>query len=285
MKSISALKEDMDFSRDLGSIIEAFKAAALIQFRLFQTKDKLNGAFLKGVLESFKLLPEDVKSIYFSRRANLPKALVVVTSDEGFLGELNTLLINTILDERDSKEDEIIVLGERGARYLEDVNEEFVFFPGVTDKITYKEAEGLYRYLLGGFNKKIGQIIVIYPEFISLGVQKVKVFNMLPLLPPLIELRRLRAKESRERVLLEPSEESAVQGLVELWMVFKFLEIFRSSKQSEYAARVMHLEGSTNELSHLNKNLRLDYFRQLHALSDKSIREISASKLLLKEDE
>jgi hypothetical protein len=43
----------------------------------------------------------------------------------------------------------------------------------------------------------------------------------------------------------------------------------------------MHLEGSAQELIQLKQTLAFEYFRQLHSARDKTIREISASKVLL----
>jgi hypothetical protein len=56
-------------------------------------------------------------------------------------------------------------------------------------------------------------------------------------------------------------------------------KIFLSSKLSELSARVMHLEDSDRELSRVNHQLELQYVKRLHALADKSIREISASRM------
>jgi F0F1-type ATP synthase gamma subunit len=82
-------------------------------------------------------------------------------------------------------------------------------------------------------------------------------------------------------LLVEPSVTRVLNSLIELWAGFKLLEIFWLSKQSEFAARIMHLEGSTQEISHLRQRLSFEYFKQVHALKDKVIREISASKIML----
>lgn len=281
MLTVSGLKQDLEFTRGLGDIIDVLKTAAMIQFRTFQMKEGPNKEFLKELEASFGFLPKESVNYhpYFFDRKKMPSLIMVVTSDEGFLGELNTLLINATLDQRKSDGDEIIVLGERGARYLEDVNEDFVFFPGVSDEISYKEVRGLSRYLLDNYTKKFGRILVIYPEFLSLTNQRVEILEFLPF--------KYSASHTTtigyflEEMLIEPSAEKVSDILIDLWIGYKLLDIFWSSKQSEYAARIMHLEGSTQELTHLNQKLSLDYSRQLHGLKDKAIREISASKIML----
>jgi F-type H+-transporting ATPase subunit gamma len=267
-------------SRSLGDIIDVLKTAALIQFRIFQAKEKPQDDFLK-IAESCLniLLAKGINHPYLYDRKSLGAAIVIVTSDEGFLGELNTLLVNAGVDLVKSKEDEIIVLGERGARYLEDMGLDFVLFPGITDNMEYKEIETIRNHVLGGYRKKFGRIFIVYPKFLSLVVQKVQTVALLP-----FAQKEQQDKPSAyliEQTLVEPTERRVLESLVQIWAGFTLTHILWSAKQSEYSARIMHLEGSTQELSHLNHKLSFDYFRQVHILKDKSIREISATKILL----
>lgn len=282
MLSLIELKDEKLFIEDMEGIIDTFKITALIQFRLFQQKEKINRMFFSEIESSFDLLSSrDISSRYFSQDSKLPRVLVVITSDEGFLGELNTLIINSTLDKRQSPDDIIVVLGSQGARYLEEMKISFLALPGISEDVDVRQAEELSNYLLKEYNRrKFGQIQVIYPEFVSLTAQRISAVNLLPYYS-LSKRNPVRGKEA-EDILIDPSGTKVVEGLIALWMNFKFLEIFWSSKQSEYAARIMHLESSTEELTELNKKVTFLYFKRIHALSDKTIREVSATKLLLK---
>ncbi|MFA5115998.1 MAG: FoF1 ATP synthase subunit gamma [Candidatus Omnitrophota bacterium] len=282
MITLSTLKQDLEFSRGLGDIIDVLKTTALAQFRSLQLREKINEEFVNDIESCFstlRLIRSNINHPYFFAREGKARAIVVVASDEGFLGGLTTSLVNAGLDQRASAEDEIIVLGERGARYLEDVNADFTLFPGITDEINYKEVEDLRDYLINGYRKGYKEIVIVYPEFISLSSQKITTFRMLPYQGYNRAKGPVRALP--EEVMVEPSFGSVLEVLVELWMGVKLLEIFWSSKQSECAARIMHLEGSTQELTQLNRKLTFEYFRQVHSLSDKTIREISVSRNLL----
>lgn len=282
MLSLIELKDEKLFIEDMEGIIDTFKITALIQFRLFQQKEKINRMFFREIESSFDLLSgRDISSRYFSQDLKLPRVLVVITSDEGFLGELNTLIINSALDKRQSQDDIIVVLGNQGARYLEEMKISFLALPGISEDVNVRQAEELSNYLLKEYNRReFGQIQVIYPEFVSLTAQRISAVNLLPYYS-LAKRNPGRGKEA-EDILIDPSGTKVVGGLISLWMNFKFLEIFWSSKQSEYAARIMHLESSTEELTELNKKVTFLYFKRIHALSDKTIREVSATKLLLK---
>ncbi|UCD14906.1 MAG: F0F1 ATP synthase subunit gamma [Candidatus Omnitrophota bacterium] len=281
MKALAKLKQDLEFIKGFGEVIDTIKTAALVEFRFFQGREKLiNTAFLKELEGAFNLLMSGgIASPYLSADKPLPQALVIITSDEGFLGELNTLCINSAFQNRQSDKDEIIVLGERGARYLADRGDNFVSFPGISERVDAKESQRLVNYLLRRYNRHIGRITVVYPQFLSLTSQRITIFTLLPysLTAPKLDVSRKQAD-----MLIEPSLSKVVKSMVNLWMNYKLLEMFFSAKQAEFAARIMHLEGSTQELSLINKKVTLSYFKQLHALSDKTIREISAAKILLK---
>ncbi len=282
MKSIANLKQDMEFSKGLGDIIEVLKSAAILQLRAFQLKERPNEDFvkeLKGCLDI--LLSEGIKHTYFIERNKLPSIIMIVTSDEGFLGELNTLLVNAGLDQRKSDADQIVILGERGERYLEDMGVAFKSFPGFTDEINTEVFDSIRSHLFEGYLNKFGRIFIVYPRFYSLTQQKIEVFPLLPYQRPASLEGNKKAAIWEEEMLIEPSAKKIIRVVVELLSAYKMLEIFWTSKQSEYAARIMHLEGSTHELSVLNQRITREFFRQVHTLRDRSIREISASKIML----
>jgi F-type H+-transporting ATPase subunit gamma len=130
---------------------------------------------------------------------------------------------------------------------------------------------------LKSYYHRFGRILIFYPEFLSLTAQKVTLFQLLPY----FGLTEETSVSKEEDILTEPSLQRVLDALIKSWLEGKLLHIFWSTKLAEFSARIMHLEGSTQELSHLNHRLAFDYFRNVHALNDKTIREISASKVLL----
>jgi ATP synthase F1 gamma subunit len=280
MLTVSALKEDLDFNRGFGDIIEVLKTSAVIQFRALQLKKRPNEEFIRRLEASFDIIArKDIRHPYVEKMPHLPSLIVIITSDTGFLGELNILLVNAALDDRKTDNDAIIVIGEQGARYMQETGISFISLPGLSDDVNYRELEGLRDYLFENYGRKFGRVLVVYPEFVSLTLQRIETFQVLPYALPDFKQRRISAVMAE--ALIGPNEVKLLQRLIELWSGFRLLEIAWSSKQAEYAARIMHLESSTQELSHMNQQIAFNYFRVVHALRDKSIREISASKTLL----
>lgn len=290
MLPIGKLKSNLEFNKSLGGIIEALKIAASLQLRQFQEKKPLCEGFLKELRDCLAML-EAMKLThpFFKVRRDLPRCIVGITSDEGFLGELNTLIINTLLDQRKFKDkDKIVVLGERGVGYLKDSDISCTAFPGIKDELSFQEVDNLKNYLIkeylkGGF----GEIVVVYSKFISITTQQVNVLQLIPFSFELISQIQDDGEAKKpaipfEDLLLEASSSDVIEGLMDLWSRYILSDVFYSSKLSELSARLMHLDGSEQELTQVNKRLKLEYFRHVHMLADQTIREISASRFLKK---
>lgn len=282
------LRENLRFAKELQEMIEVLKAATATQFRSLQRKRKGFEQF-KTMLEDF-LTALDVKRTahpFLRERVHLPKAVVMITSDEGFLGSLNAMVINAGLEQA-GKNDELIVLGERGARSLSETQgARFTVLPGIGDDITYRRAVAVRDLLVSQFlEKKVGSVLCAYPRFLSFTVQRVEVARLLPCMD--IFGRKETVKKhglSLHEVLLEPGAASVVDYLVKAWLMQKLYDMFWESKLSECAARIIHLEGSHEEILSANKRLIYEYFKHLHEKSDKNIREIFASRLQWKREE
>ena len=121
-------------------------------------------------------------------------------------------------------------------------------------------------------------VFVVYPRFISITLQQAEIEELLPLSKDFSA-----GSISIPQILVEPDLESVIEGWVKSWLGFRFFQIFWSSRLAELAARIMHLEGSVQEMTKINNHLRMEYFKYLHGLSDRSIRELTAARLLEKE--
>ncbi|MBI2495111.1 MAG: F0F1 ATP synthase subunit gamma [Candidatus Omnitrophica bacterium] len=272
------LKQHLEFNKSLSGILDVLKIAASVQLRQLQSSALLPETFPRHLEACFQMLAShnEVAHPFLSRRDHRPACHVVVTSEEGFTGELNTLLTEAALNARQAaRGDRLVVLGARGASTLEELGESFVYLPGVSGEPGRNEVRRFKNYLVNEYLQgEFGEASVIYAKFISVGSHQIEAKRLLPC-PALFG-----GSESEDEALpIEPTAERVVEGLVSLWLEQTIAAIFRSSKLAELSARLMHLEGSDQELSRINQQLGLRYVRHLHALADKAIREISASRL------
>jgi F0F1-type ATP synthase gamma subunit len=119
--------------------------------------------------------------------------------------------------------------------------------------------------------------------------QQVEVETLFPLVLPGRQAQRegpmrvrTQSAQAVREFIIEPSLAHVQRRVAGLLLEYRLYQIFWSSKLAEYSARIMHLEGSSRELTRISARHRLEYFKYIHSLSDKTIREIVASRLKLR---
>ncbi|MFA6358173.1 MAG: F0F1 ATP synthase subunit gamma [Candidatus Omnitrophota bacterium] len=292
MIPLTILRKDLAFNKVMENVIEVLKGVAATEYFHLQSKRKSFDEFEGYLRELFQAI--DVRNFQhpFLGGSSSASNIVLITSDAGFLGELNIAVVNHGLAQYRSG-DSFTIVGGEGVRYIGEQDVEYSSFPGIDDNISYNGVAKLRDHIVKEFlEKKLSNTVIIYPHFVSFSVQKVELFQLLPcrfLFPQDFgssSANKNRSKlfgiDSEERIILDSPLKKIVEYAVKVWIGQLLYLIFWESKLSEWAARVMHLERSTNEIRDQQKKMRLQYFRTIHERSDKSTREIFVSRTALK---
>jgi len=279
VKTLAALKKDLEFNKGLSSLIETLKTIAVSQYRALEQRMKYFEALNSTIEEFFDFI--DIKKIDhpFLNPGNRPQAIVAITSDTGLLGGLNLKVVSVAIEELKKLPGKLIVIGECGKGYVRDSGIPFVAFSGIKDEERHAQAMQLRDYIIGRFIEgSFGYLKVVYPRPVSFTVQRIDTVSFLPYLPS------DKGKTGRERyhtdIILESSLGNIAEYLVYIWIGQKLYEIFGLSRLAEFAARYVHLEESAQKLKDMNKKLQLQYFRVRHELIDRNMRELFAARLL-----
>lgn len=279
MKTLSVIKQDMEFNSGLGALIGVLKNIAVAQYRTMEGRAKTFEKLKEAIYSFLELIDPSQIDHPFLSPANKLQIVVAVTSDSGLLGGLNKDVIDTALHELEKIPGRFVVVGERGKMYARESKTPFVAFRGIREEELPAQAMQLRDYLLEKFlEESIGYVKVIYPRSVSFTIQRIETFSFLPF--------RLEADSSAQQerppllrdVILESRPEDIVEYCVYLWMGQKLTEIFISSRLAEFAARFAHLERSGQRLKEMDQTLKLQYFRIRHELIDRNMRELFATR-------
>ncbi len=312
--AVISVKKELRITSDLMDLVDVLKRVAAAQFQMLDDKRKqsgwtrvevpsggenpvgqqplqesewaraMAGAKMKGpqvsltaVVEDFlQLIPPQQWRHPFVQEASPPLGIVIMATDEGFLGGLNAGVIQKALAARGDQRAELMVLGERGGMVLRDFNEEFTSFPAVGENINPREVERLRDYIVEQYLlRKFSTVLVFYPRCFSFTRQEIDSFQLLPFKRPSTG----NLSSDSTEVILEPSAYSIIDYLTRLWVSRKLHEVFWQSRLSELAARSTHLEASLQGLKDEKKKLTLQYFRSKHEVADTGIRESYAGVL------
>jgi ATP synthase F1 gamma subunit len=291
MIPLTILRKDLAFNKVMENIIEVLKGVAATEYFHLQGKRKSFDEFEIHLRDLFGQVDiHDFQHPFLGAPAS-SNNIVLITSDAGFLGELNMAVVNYGLAQYKSN-DLLTVVGNEGIRYIGEQGIKYASFPGIDDDISYGAVMKLRDHIIKEFlGKKLSNTVIIYPHFISFSVQKIEQFQLFPcrfLFPQESGLKNSGVGkpgflqiDPSEKIIMDSSLKAIVEYLVKIWIGQLLHLIFWESKLSEWAARVMHLEKSSNEIRDQQKKMRMQYFRTLHEKSDKSTREIFVSRMAL----
>lgn len=277
MKTVSALKQDLEFNGGLGALIGVLKNIAVAQYHSMESRAKSFEKLKDAIYSFLEIIDPRQVAHPFLNPQNEVQMVVAITSDSGLLGGLNKEVIDTALAELAKIPGRLVVIGERGKMYAREIRTSCVAFGGIKEEEIPALAMQLRNYVLGKFiEESIGHLKIVYPRSISFTVQRVETVTFLPF--------RLEARQLEEpppllsEVILESRPADVIEYCVYLWIEQKLAEIFIFSKLAEYAARFSHLERSAQRLKEMDQKLRMQYFRVRHEIIDRNMRELFATR-------
>lgn len=277
MIPLTRLKRDVLFNQELTKVIDVLKGIAAARLHVLERQLLLGDRGVKAAASFLEMADLRQVSHPFVRAQTATVGALMVTSNAGFLGGLNTQVVHAAL--REAGHDGVLtVIGERGATAVKELHRAATVFPGIEDatrtSLAAEVTEQLVRQVLDG---ACGRLIVAYPRYVSSSSQQVTVEVLLP-------CGEWSAPAEREAGGIDALWESRVEDVVEYvviqWLGARLEQIFALSRLAELGARVLHLEGSYQELMRQGKQLKFQYFRARHEVIDRSMREIFAAQLL-----
>ena len=278
MRKLSKIREDVKFYGEFSGIIDASKTIALSQFRVLEKKVTSFERFV-DIVESFFGLIEagDIQHPFINPQGK-PQGVIMVTSDQGLSGGLDTKISVAAINQLKTNEDRLIVVGSKGLAYAQEVGASFVDFPGVQDERRFEQAMELRNYIADEvLQGKLGSIKLVYARPLSIVVQQVEVLNLLPCGEQLTGPSRESLGEDVD-IIMESAPEDIVEYLVYLWIGQKLFEVFGLARLAEVAARFMHAEDSSQKIKETSDKLRMEFLRVRHEIVDQQMRELTAAR-------
>jgi ATP synthase F1 gamma subunit len=280
MESLRKLKEEMQFNTDLSELLDVLKGVAIAEYRLLESRKERFEEFMKEFEGFFQMMDfNTIDHPFAQERGHL--AIIAVTSNEGFMGGLNTRIIHEALSYARTKDVQYIVIGDKGAGYMKSLNRKFIAFPGIDPRKCYKAAFKFKDYIMQeGLAGRFGKLVLFYPKPISFIVQKIEHVTILPCHELFQSMKKVTEKV--EDVIVESTPHNIIEYLLETWITQKLYEIFEDSKLAEFSARTIHLEESYQISLQEGDNIMRRYFRTHREMVDKDLRDMFASRFIKK---
>jgi F-type H+-transporting ATPase subunit gamma len=243
---------------------------------------KLSSELLKNLLDKVSPSAHPLLKRVMPDRPIVQKhraLIVLITSDKGLAGSLNTNTISKALavakDEGADRVD-FIGVGRKGTDALRRTGHNLVaVFPGKDRNITVFDAKPIGRVAIDDFlNFTYDKVYVVYTDFISTLVQKPNILQILP-------LTEKTDDHTMDEYEFEPNTDVVLENLIYRYIEFAIYQCMQEAAASEHSARMVAMRNANTSASDLIDELTLSANQARQAGITRELSEISAAKIAM----
>lgn len=285
MSSLKFLKKRIQSVKNTQKITRAMKMVSAAKLRRAQHRAEASRPYEMELEKIVGAISKETewKSPYLISRDEIKKrAYVVVSTDRGLCGSLNTNVFKRVQKDTASEDPgsfDLICIGTKAKEFFRKRNYSiYSSYSEMMKRSSYEELEEIAQNLRNLFmNKDYDDIEIFYPEFVSTLIQRPKRVSLLPFQ---LETTAAPTAESNEHqkyyesFLLEPDGPELLRNLVPMLIDFRFYRVILESIASEHAARMSAMDSATNNARDMIGKLTLQKNRARQAAITKELMEI-----------
>ncbi len=294
--ALKQVKNKIIATKKTGQVTKAMEAVSAVKMRKSQERAFTGRPYVKAALRILSRIassPEVGNHPLFMKPAPGKSLLVIVTSDKGLAGAVNSAVLKKVDEIVNQASDNIsvIAIGRKAVEYKNRVGlPSFGEYVNVSDSVSVDDVEDIASAVLKNFEDgSHSSVSIIYQNFISTFEQEPVVRRVLPIDPE--EIHRMqegvRLKKGSTTTpeepstkmtdhLIEPSAEEVQQTLVPQLIRIMVYHALMESKASEHSARMVAMKNATDKSKELIKSLTIKYNKARQAAITAEVSEITA---------
>lgn len=272
MESVSAVK--MRKSQERAFVSRPYVHSAMrILARLAESRDGINHPLAQ-------------------KRENGRQLLVLVTSDKGLAGSVNSAVLKRAEENfANNPETDVIAFGRKAVEFAKRQGKEVLAeYTNVSDDVQVFDVYEAADLIVSKFkDTTYKNVAVIYQNFISTFEQVPVKRHVLPLDPADVYdvMRGIKpkvgkfsddrlAQEAEIDYLIEPSSEEVLSTLIPQLVQVLIFHALMESKASEHSARMVAMKNATDKSKEVIKALTIEYNKARQAAITAEVSEITA---------
>jgi F-type H+-transporting ATPase subunit gamma len=203
-------------------------------------------------------------------------AIIVVTTDKGLCGALNTNLLRQVLTQykewqAQGEEIEVCALGNKGLGFMQRLGAKIVSqVTQLGDRAQLEKLIGPIKVVTDAFMAgHTDRVLIAYNRFVNTMKQEPVVEQLLPL-----SGERLGAPESTWDYIYEPDAKAVLDQVLRRYVEVIILQALAENMASEQSARMVAMKAASDNAATLIDELTLVYNKNRQAAITKELSEI-----------
>lgn len=217
------------------------------------------------------------------------RALIVISTDKGLCGALNSNLLREA-GKLDKNTTVYITAGRKASQFIARTKRNLAAEFTYKDAPQFSEARAISKFAQELFLKgEVDQVDVLYTNFINTLAQKPEMRTLLPI----GEINALDAgvhghngdaaklQKSELEYLFEPTAGEVFSSLLPHYLNYQVFQYLLEAKASEHSARMVAMKSATDNAKQLIKDLTLEYNKLRQANITKELLEITSAAMAM----
>ena len=296
--ALKQVKNKIVATKKTGQVTKAMESVSAVKMRKAQERAFAGRPYVHAALRILAQLSasQDGLSHPFTKKRDATKRtlIVVVTSDKGLAGSVNSAVLKQLTDLRAANPEQtfdVIAFGRKAVEYAgrEELNL-VANYTNVSDDVAFADIDAITKEIMQSFRAATYDTVeVIYQNFVSTFEQSPTYRKMLPLDPAQIAeiMEGIKPKHGKfsdyqpdaEHTIaytIEPSAEEVLDALIPSLVQIMLYHAVLESKASEHSARMVAMKNATDKSKEVIKALTIKYNKARQAKITAEISEITA---------
>jgi F-type H+-transporting ATPase subunit gamma len=204
--------------------------------------------------------------------------LIVITTDKGLCGGLNTNLLRMVLNEykkwkAEGEEIDVCPIGSKGLAFMQRLGANIVSqVVQIGDRPQMDKLVGTIKVMLDGYTKdRFDRLLICYTRFINTMKQEPVIEQLLPLSGD-----RMGAPETVWDYIYEPEAKAVLDQVMTRYIEAIIFQAVAENMASEQSARMVAMKAATENAGDIIDELTLIYNKNRQAGITKELSEIVA---------
>ncbi len=283
-KEIRGRIKSVKNTRQITKAMELVAASKMKKAQQNASSGQAYAALLAEVLANVSGRIDGIEHPFFEEREVKTRGILVVSTDRGLCGALNSNLFREILKiQGDAK---YVTIGRKAVQFVSRNKLDLLAEFSVPDEVPYLQVKQIVEFMIEKYEAgEIDSIEILYPRFVNTLVQETSFGKLLPIsnLDDMINGLRGKGAEPYQESLddrklkFEPDPATILSSLLPLFVNREAHQALLNARASEHSARMVAMKSAKDNATTLLDGLTLQFNKARQAAITQEILEIAAA--------
>jgi F-type H+-transporting ATPase subunit gamma len=292
MPSTRDIRRRIKSVKNTAQITKAMQLVAAAKMKKAQEQASNGRSYaelMNQILVSLKDSAEEGVHPYFAPGKGEKTLVLVIATDKGLCGALNTNLIKKVIQTSFEGDVDFVTVGRKATQALSRLRKNIIADFPIKDPARYEETHAIGKFLQEKFlSGEYRSVQVAFNNFINTVSQVPSLEPLLPVNPVTLGGKRHFDEKAKEinpaevpDYTFEPSRAEVFQTVLPQYVNGTIYQILLEARASEHSSRMVAMKNATDNAKQMLKDLSLEYNKLRQAAITNELLEITTAKMAL----